>query len=363
MKVLLFTKYDSLGPSSRIRCLQYISRLDEHEVKVDAHCLINNKMLLRKFQGDKKYRFGSLLFSYMRRLNQVRRAHLYDVVWIQKEFLPGLPFWLEHLFLKRAKKIALDIDDAEYLKYQKNSNPIKRALYSDKFPKIAQNYNLVVVGNSFLKSKFTRWSENSLLKVIPSVVDFQKYENNRIYQSRPDNLFVIGWIGSPSSEKYLRVIISVVKELAYTSNSRVELRLIGASPNQYREHDFITVIPWKECTEIKELSHFDVGIMPLNNSEWEEGKCSFKVIQYMAAGKPVVLNSTAANREVIIDGTNGLFADSHIAWLNSLKKLMDNPSLRHKMGLANMKRAKRYYSLSSQSGVIAELFKSVAKGR
>ncbi len=48
------------------------------------------------------------------------------------------------------------------------------------------------------------------------------------------------------------------------------------------------VRPWSEETEVREILQFDIGIMPLPDGSFERGKCGYKLIQYMACGKPVV---------------------------------------------------------------------------
>ena len=50
----------------------------------------------------------------------------------------------------------------------------------------------------------------------------------------------------------------------------------------------VECIPWSEETEVSNIQRFDIGIMPLLDSPWERGKCGYKLIQYMAAARPVV---------------------------------------------------------------------------
>ena len=52
--------------------------------------------------------------------------------------------------------------------------------------------------------------------------------------------------------------------------------------------------------------------MPLQDGEWERGKCSFKMLTYMAVGIPVVASSIGMNIEVMEHGNAGILAKTSI---------------------------------------------------
>ena len=67
---------------------------------------------------------------------------------------------------------------------------------------------------------------------------------------------------------------------------------------------------WTEDSEIARIAAFDVGIMPLHDTPWERGKCAYKLLQVMAAGKPVIASPVGANRQVVRHGVNGFLAET-----------------------------------------------------
>ena len=74
-----------------------------------------------------------------------------------------------------------------------------------------------------------------------------------------------------------------------------------------------------------------VGLMPLADSSWEQGKCSFKMLQYMACGVPAVVSPVGMNREVAQKG-GALQANSELEWVDALRLLLADDGLRDQMG-------------------------------
>ena len=68
--------------------------------------------------------------------------------------------------------------------------------------------------------------------------------------------------------------------------------------------------PWSRETETAELAEGDIGIAYMPDDSWSLGKCGLKVLQYMAAGLPVVANPVGVHREMIVHGETGFLADT-----------------------------------------------------
>ena len=120
-------------------------------------------------------------------------------------------------------------------------------------------------------------------------------------------------------------------------------------------------IGWNKEDEIKELSSFDIGIMPLPNDEWSSGKCGLKGLQYMALSIPTVMSPVGVNNEIIKDGENGVLADTKEEWVERISLLIDSRELREKMGAAARKTVVEKYSTESQKEVYLNSFNSLLK--
>ena len=101
-----------------------------------------------------------------------------------------------------------------------------------------------------------------------------------------------------------------------------------------------------------------IGLMPLAESEWCNGKCSYKMLCYMAAGLPVVVTAAGMNREILSMGEVGLSAASAREWVDAVTALVENAHLRESMGAAGRAVVEERFSLIRLSRQYAAVFQS-----
>lgn len=347
--VLFVTRYSRMGASSRYRFLQYVAPLEAAGMPVEILPLFDDRSLAGRYAG----RSMSWL-TYARciasRFASVRDLNRYAVVVIEKELLPFLPLLAEAPMLPR--RFVLDYDDAIFHQYDAHANPFVRRALRNKIPFLMRRATAVIAGNDYV-GDFARRAGAERVVVIPTVVDLSKYP------SAPrvaNDVFTIGWIGSPSTAKYLRAIAPALRAVCAGRRGKVvligagDLRLPGVS---------IEVLPWSEETEVADLRRCDVGIMPLPDEPWARGKCGLKLIQYMACGLPVVASPVGVNTD-IVDGTNGFLARNLAQWIASLQRLQRSPELCRTMGAAGRSRVEACYSLSVAAPRMVSLLHSTA---
>lgn len=337
IRLLILSKYDSLGASSRLRSLQYIPYLREAGIHVDISALFSNTMLKRRYLT-RNYRLQDLLGSYLRRFLALLQAKNYDLVLIEKEAFPWLPHWIES-FLLRKSRYVLDFDDAQFHRYDDHYSRLIRYVYSAKIDRLIAKSHLVIAGNKYIsarcKSASARWIE-----IIPTVVDLDRYVPKQIYSGQ--KVLRIVWIGTPETVKFLNFLSGPLTELA--KRNSFTLRVIGAGKIVMPGVP-IELLPWSADTECSMISNCDIGIMPLPDTPWERGKCAYKLIQYMACGLPVVASPVGANCDVVINDKTGLFATSDMDWIEKLEQLLSNPELRQRLGEAGRLRVESNYCL------------------
>jgi glycosyltransferase involved in cell wall biosynthesis len=104
--------------------------------------------------------------------------------------------------------------------------------------------------------------------------------------------------------------------------------------------------PWDERTEAAALCRGDIGIAPTPVDPWTLGKCGFKILQYMAAGLPVVASPVGANAQIVREGVTGFLANEPADWPRAIARLARDAELRARMGQAAREDVETQYSLA-----------------
>ena len=120
--------------------------------------------------------------------------------------------------------------------------------------------------------------------------------------------------------------------------------------------DSLEFVKWNKETEIEDLAKINIGVMPLEDSTWANGKCGFKGLQYMALQIPSVMSNVGVNNEIIDNGKNGFLCESEDDWYSTLHELMSKPDLRKNIGIAGQETVKNTYSVKANQSKYLALF-------
>jgi glycosyltransferase involved in cell wall biosynthesis len=160
-------------------------------------------------------------------------------------------------------------------------------------------------------------------------------------QPRGDGPLVVGWAGSSSHVADFSVVRSIAIDLL-ERHPEVELHLAGAQPDWIEPHDrirFIDSVSIEEYPNI--LAGFDIGIAPLEDTRFNRSKSDLKFLEYGMIGLPVVASKVGPYPDCIRHGENGLLASSPKDWLKHLTALVEDASLRERLGCASRENAER----------------------
>lgn len=264
-------------------------------------------------------------------LNTLRQAAAADIVVVMRKTFPAPYLWLLRRF---SRKLIFDFDDAIFC----NTDGSPSATRMNRFVAMASACDHVFAGNRFLADNATR--HNPAVTVIPTCVDIAKYQ---AHAKQPHDFIDLVWIGSSSTKKYLA---DAMPWLATASRGMPQLRLKIIADFDLPNAGIPTIpVPWHAQTEAHELASSHIGIAPMRDDDWSRGKCALKVLQYMAAGLPVVSSMAGANAEVTIAGETGFLPATPEEWVECIERLARNESMRQRFGKAGRLRAEAEYSI------------------
>lgn len=349
-RVLCFTKYSRLGASSRLRSYQYLPLLVNSGFDVSVSSLFDDKYLKNLYAG-KRTSILHVLMCYLRRFFKLFSVLKYDVLWIEKELFPYFPSVFEFILRVFRVRFVVDYDDAIFHNYDTSESVLIRRLLGGKIKKVMRLSNAVIAGNPYIYN-YAVSAKAKYVIYIPTVVDESRY---RAIKSNSDRPLVIGWIGTPKTQKYVLDISNVLSDVCREYNA--ELLFVGASEEIAGAFPGIDVRveKWSEAAEADLIAEMDIGIMPLVDGPWEMGKCAYKIIQYMASGLPVVASPVGVNIDIVHKYECGLLADGDEQWRDAFEKLLSNHSLRSEMGRNARASVESQFSLASQLPVISKI--------
>lgn len=276
------------------------------------------------------------------------------MVWMQYELLPWMPTCVEKILLCNSTKLVIDYDDAVFNRYDQHRSFVVRWLLGKKIDQLMHLADIVIAGNEYLAAHAQQAGAKQV-EIIPSVVDTTRYQVRAEAKSNAKEIR-IGWIGSPTTVKYLSSIENVIKTI---SNDQTNFIIIGANlPTEFEGYS-VESWPWSLETEVELIQKLDIGIMPLMDDAFERGKCGYKLIQYMACGLPVVASPVGINQKIIKHGENGFLASKEDEWIEAITLLIENPKLRKEMGLKGREIAEQEYAVQVTAPKIINLINQI----
>ncbi|MBN1461508.1 MAG: glycosyltransferase [Armatimonadetes bacterium] len=353
--VAAFTTGPRLEPCTRQRVLQYLPHFHERRVRL-RHMPFMSTLLFRI-----KNRSGlgwlvskALLTTYcvLRTTLYLPRALRADIVLVQKEAFPFGPPGIERWLAKR-RHLVLDFDDSHHLPPRTGWD--WRSLWRDplRLQKTIACATTVTVGNSWLANLANEYTSRPV-HTIPTGVPF--YNGGELIRLRTTRVVppTIGWMGTWGSLSYMDDLVPTLQRLARKQPFRMVL-VGGRNVHAWRPAGLdVTSYEWKESEEGQRFAEFDIGIMPLVNTQLELGKCAYKVLQYMSAGLPTIASAVGENANVVRHGITGFLADTLDDWAVFLQQLIASVSLRQSMGYAGYVDVRRGYTADHCGRLFAE---------
>lgn len=335
MKIIFFSAGTDILASSRTRVYQYLPYLKEKGIESKVINFASSGECSSRVMKVKDNSLKMLLYKIYRLLQTMRfifSASGYDLVLVQKVLLP---ISMQNILRFLNRHIAFDFDDAIFIKDIYTDNR-----FINRFIHMVSISKLVILENDFTKDFVQKYNKNILL--ITGPIEVNRYPLRR----NPDNdNLTIGWIGSQDTLDYLLPLSKVLRRLSEKYGDLV-IGVIGVKDLDM-EGVRLKISDWGLNTEVANLAHFDIGIMPLSDDNWSRGKGGYKLLQYMSMGIPCLASPVGINRKIIHEGINGFLAKDEKEWEAKLSLLIEDRNLRQEMGLRGREIAVKEYSFES----------------
>lgn len=329
--------------------------------KVQVFTIFENKIKYDKIREKKSQHFF-LIVALIKRFRHCILARKYSTVIVRRELLFQNDYgnlFLEKMLLKLNKNVILDFDDdisAAKRQPKKITNLFAKLMFENgnKFNESLRLYQKFIVGSEYLKSLIQKQSNNKVIEVIPTCVDTKNFIK-KTYQKHPtkNQKINIGWIGGNQNLKYLDLVIEPLNKLQEEFN--IQLSVVSGKKFTHSKAKFdIINYQWSLQGQFSYISNFDIGIMPLFENNVSKGKCSFKLIQYMASGLISIGSDIGSNKELIENNVNGFLTENK-NWYFTIKRTIESWENFQEMSNLAVKRINNNYTFKSNKHKIINL--------
>ena len=269
--------------------------------------------------------------SAMSQLRNIRDLRDTDVIYFQRPMVQ-FPTTVIERSVARGRKSIFDFDDAIFLGLG-DERKIRR---------LVALVDHVITGNQYL-ADFAAAPDKTT--VIPTVVDADRFAYHAPRDTRGKDV-VIGWTGLSGNYPQLMIALPALKNVVEKTGAQLVV-ISNAPPPSELTALGARYVPWNAATEVEDLAAIDIGLMPLPDTPYTRGKCAFKLIQYMAIGRPAVASPVGANCEVATHGVDSYLPETLASWEEHLVALVEDPALRARVGKAGRARVEAAYSLAA----------------
>jgi glycosyltransferase involved in cell wall biosynthesis len=266
-----------------------------------------------------------------------------DAVILQRKLLPA---WQLYFLRRSARLLLFDFDDAIFLRDSYAVKGLHSGARLRRFAAVVRAVDGVVAGNAFLSAQASRWIALERIHTIPTCVDPARYAMTEHLCA--GNGVQLIWIGSASTLQGLKQAQPLLEQVSWACPG-LHLKVV-CDRFLHLRHLPVLPCPWSAAREYTALAAADIGISWVPDDDWSRGKCGLKVLQYMAAGLPVVANPVGVHAEMVRHGETGFLAETPAQWVEAVSCLVHDPHLRRRMGRAGRQRVEAAYSVTVGAG-------------
>jgi len=364
LKAAFFSAYPEGHYGTVSRLQSWVGPLAQEGVEVEVLCPSTAAEFAAFGKGDVAADRAYLEAVQANRLRQMERIGDFDVVFLHRGLFPYGPWQrptFEKILARLNPRVIYDFYDSIWVYRQQGHAGARGRLGRwlnppDLVESIAKTARAVTVSNGFL-GDFARRSHPDV-RLLPMVIDPGRFPSR---EPRTDDRVVLGWMGSGYNLKKLAAIAPALRAAA--KEVYFILHVVSSEPTEIEgvEVDCLTH-PFSAETEQSDLAAMDVGLLPLGDTVIDRGKSPLKLIQYGAAGLPIVASPSGVNDAHFGDGKAILLAGTEVEWTEALIRIVRDAELRMHLGRAARAVVEEHYSFAAWAKPFADLLREVARG-
>lgn len=214
------------------------------------------------------------------------------------------------------------------------------------------NYDSYIVSTPFLEKYYENYSPTYLC---PNSLDLRKRQFGPRKGHDESKEFRLGFSASGGHMEGLWLLEPVLDYLMPKHKNLVFYYYKGLfdifKDKPYKNR--IKKLPWAKLEDYPKFLHkmdFDVALAPLKDRLFNRGKSNLRLLEYWSSGKyPVIASPIGHYTETIKDGKNGLLAYETSDWIQNIELLMENKSLRKKLGEEGYKTVEKDFNLEKNA--------------
>jgi glycosyltransferase involved in cell wall biosynthesis len=240
---------------------------------------------------------------------------------------------------EQGKRIILDLDD-DYFHIDPSNTAAVRVWDRAMLQRLAENLalaDLVTCVTEPLAAVLRDYAAD--VRVIPNGLPAQYLGHPRDYRADGRPLYV-GWAGTSSTVAELPEAVRALNRISqYQRPGGVMVRLVGIGAEQAMALGLrgrqIGALGWVERLEhyLQAVGEFDVWCAPYRDIPFNGAKFPTKFLESSILGIPLIASDIEPYRRVIRHGENGFLVRYEHEWGRYLKRLVDDPGLRQRVGM------------------------------
>lgn len=345
----ILTEMGSWSASTRHRAELHVPGLRRHFSTVDLLTADDAVPRAPGRRGQIRF-FATHSARYLRRAAELHAAlPRYDSLLVQRGLYALGPGVIARPVERFPGRVVFDLDDAvfELRPPLDRKGPAARWVWGPQQSlRMLRRADAIVVSTPVLAEMLPPGVVEPV--VLPTIPDTTAYPLVRHGPAQP---LAVGWAGTVGGLAYLDPLSGVFARLR--SEGVAELRVVSARPWDGPAR----FTRWRPELATAVFAEFAVGIMPLADTPYARAKAGFKLLEYMAAGLPVVASPVGLNAELVKRSGAGFLADGPEEWEAALRELAASVELRRELGARGRSFVERYADIDGQADTLAALLR------